>query len=87
MALDPEPDLAVGLRNRGDQRQLEAREILSAYWGATGVDRTLRAADLRKLKLSDEQATELADALPPRGAGGATGQRVDECYRVLETLV
>ena len=65
----------------------EGAEILCGYWGATGPDKALRAEDLRKLKLSAAELTGLIDALPPKGTGGSTGQRVDECYRVLETLV
>lgn len=63
-----------------------AEVILRAYWGTTGADTTLRAADLRELKLRRGDVDELLDSLPPRGAGGTTGQRVDECYRLLERL-
>ena len=43
-------------------------------------------AAIRALKLSADQLDALEDRLPPKGSGGATGQRVDECYRFLDRL-
>jgi hypothetical protein len=63
-----------------------AAVILSAYWGTTGLDRVLRRGELRDLKLKSQDVEDLLDDLPPRGSTGTTGQRVDECYRVLEQI-
>ena len=71
---------------RGGDKLSEADEILRRYWGATGADKALDTAAIRALKLSADQLDALEDRLPPKGSGGATGQRVDECYRLLDRL-
>jgi hypothetical protein len=64
----------------------EAAAILRDYWGPSGPDKTLRAGELRGLKLKPDEIENLLDDLPPRNSGGTTGQRVDECYRLLERI-